>query len=274
MDSQPQRLIFNNPRFLEMRAKALLSQNHSKNPWFLHEYATSGNIETIEATKPNFENAVEIFSGTGYLRNELIRRDLLGEGKKIKDLEEIEPAFLYEHKPCISQIEGVQLSKESTNLVVCSSGLHLVNDLPQLLLNIRQALKPDGLFLASFIGGKSLHELRQTLLDCELAAFGGASLRVAPMIEAESAVRLIAKCGFASPVSSVETLKVGYKNVFDLIRDIKAMGENGPILEKSQKPLNRQLIAKIAEKYQEGYAHDNGRVFATFEIINICGWVN
>lgn len=274
MDSAKQRIIFNNPRFLQRRARALLCDDKDKNPWFLHDYAVHGNIETISATKPNFKKAIEIFSGRGFFAKELIKADLLGEGKKIFKLEEIEPAFLGQEAPCISQLDALKFEKESLNLVVCNSGLHLVNDLPQLLLNIRFALKKDGLFLASFIGGNSLRELRQTFLDCEIKAFGGASLRIAPMIELESAVKLLSKCGFASPVSSVETVKVGYDNVFSLFRDIKAMGENAPFIEKSQKPLNRKLIADIANKYQADYKHGDNRVFATYEIINICGWVN
>lgn len=273
MDSPSQRIIFNTPQFLARRARALLSES-PRSPWFLHDYAIKGNIETIEATKPYFEKAIEVFSGHGKFADELKHCGLLGEGRKIQELEQIEPAFLSEKAPCVSQMEGVQFEKESANLIICNSGLHLVNDLPQLLLNIRSALKKDGLFLASFIGGNSLRELRQTFLDCELKAYGGASLRIAPMIELESAAKLLSKCGFASPVSSVETLKVGYDNVFSLIRDIKAMGENAPLMDKSQKPLNRKLIAQIADKYQTNYPHDNNRVYATFDIINLCGWVN
>lgn len=273
MDSNAQNIIFDTPTFLKRRARAL-TLPQQRNPWFLHEYAANGNIETIETTKPNFENAIEIFSGNGFFGNEIAARNLLGDGRKIQTLNEIEPAFLSAKSQNFTDIEGIELEKNSANLIIANSCFHLVNDLPQLLLKIRAALKHDGLFIASFIGGNSLRELRQTFLNIEAKHNGGASLRIAPMIELESAVKLLSKCGFVSPVSSVESLKIGYENVFGLLRDIKAMGENAPFFNKARMPLNRKMIAEIADYYQKEFVHKENRVFATFEIVSICGWAN
>src|SRR5690606_39730010 len=59
------------------------------------------------------------------------------------------------------------------DLVVNLLDLQWVNDLPGSLLQIRQCLKPDGLFLAALIGGDTLHELRSSLMLAEIEISGG-----------------------------------------------------------------------------------------------------
>ena len=58
--------------------------------------------------------------------------------------------------------------------------MQFVNDLPGTLVQIRRALKPDGLFLAALIGGDTLTELRQVFAAAEAETDGGVSPRVAP----------------------------------------------------------------------------------------------
>ena len=50
--------------------------------------------------------------------------------------------------------------------------LHHVNDLPGALIQIRRALRPDGLFLAALAGGETLTELRQSLTIAESEILG------------------------------------------------------------------------------------------------------
>jgi NADH dehydrogenase [ubiquinone] 1 alpha subcomplex assembly factor 5 len=48
----------------------------------------------------------------------------------------------------------------SQDAVMSCLGLHWVNDLPGALIQIREALKPDGVFLGAMFGGDTLFELR------------------------------------------------------------------------------------------------------------------
>ena len=68
----------------------------------------------------------------------------------------------------------------SFNLIVSGLALHRVNDLPGALIQIRRALRPDGLFMAALLGARALVELRQALIEAEAETQGGASPRVAP----------------------------------------------------------------------------------------------
>lgn len=52
--------------------------------------------------------------------------------------------------------------RNSQEAIVSCLSLHWVNDLPGVLIQIREALKPDGLFLGAMFGGETLFELRST----------------------------------------------------------------------------------------------------------------
>lgn len=273
MDSQPH-IIFDSQKYLSRRERAIKNTaRHRKNPWFLHDFAAQGAIDTIAATIQDFENGLEIFSCLGQFEKFGLAQHLIGENGKIKNLKQIEPSSSdFGGINCISQLKSLELDNQKYDLIIANSGLNFVNDLPGLLVKIKNALNENGVFIGSFIGNNSLRELRETFMHCEIEEFGGAGMRVSPMIELESAVRLLTRVGFKSPVSSVESLKVRYDNVFSLFRDIKNMGENAAFAQKHEKQLNRRLIAKIADYYQDKFKDDDGRVFATFDIVTICGW--
>jgi len=63
--------------------------------------------------------------------------------------------------------EALPFRDASLDLVVSLLALQFVNDLPGTLIQIRRALKPDGLLLAALAGGDTLIELRQAFAAAE-----------------------------------------------------------------------------------------------------------
>lgn len=162
---------------------------------------------------------------------------------------------------------------ETQDLIVSGFALHRVNDLPGYLTRLRRALKPDGLLLAAFPGGDTLHELRASLLAAESEVRGSAGLRVFPMVDVRAAGQLLQRAGLALPVADADKLTVRYDNLFALIRDLRAMGATAsPLLRPGQPPLTRTIIARAAQIYAERFADADGRIRATFEIIWMSGW--
>ena len=162
---------------------------------------------------------------------------------------------------------------ETQDLIVSGFALHRVNDLPGYLTRLRRALKPDGLLIAAFAGGDTLHELRASLLAAESEVRGSAGLRVFPMVDVRAAGQLLQRAGLALPVADADKLTVRYDNVFALIRDLRAMGATASaLLRPGQPPLTRTIIARAAQIYAERFADADGRIRATFEIIWISGW--
>ena len=120
--------------------------------------------------------------------------------------------------------EALPFAPASLDLAVSGLALHLVNDLPGALVQIRRALKPDGLLLASLLGGETLKELRQAWLSAETEVAGGVSPRVAPFADVRDLGALLQRAGFALPVVDSETVTVSYASPLALMRELKAMG--------------------------------------------------
>jgi SAM-dependent methyltransferase len=168
--------------------------------------------------------------------------------------------------------EILPFRNESLDLIVSALSLHLVNDLPGALIQLRRALKPDGLFLGAVLGGSSLQELREALAIAETEIAGGVSPRVAPFADIRDMGALLQRAGFALPVADSESLTVRYDDLFSLMKDLRAMGAANTLFERARRPTSRRLFLRAAEIYAERFADADHRIRATFEIIFLSGW--
>jgi len=160
----------------------------------------------------------------------------------------------------------------SLDLVVSGLALQLVNDLPGTLVQLRRALKPDGLFLAALIGGNSLTELRQSFAAAEAEIEGGASPRVSPFADIRDMGALLQRAGFALPVTDADRLTVRYGSPFGLMQDLRRMGATNALVERRRSPLRRATLVRAIEIYAERFADADRRIRATFEIVWLSGW--
>lgn len=178
-----------------------------------------------------------------------------------------------DHGPVLaSDAEALPFRGGSFDLITSVLDLHAVNDLPGTLLQIRHALKPDGLFLAALFGTGTLAELRQSWLDAEAALRSGASPRVAPFADLADAASLLQRAGFALPVADSDLITVSYENPLHLMADLKSIGQSNPLFGRSRTPVTRTLLTEAAERYYTGFSDDEGRVPASFEILFMTGW--
>lgn len=161
----------------------------------------------------------------------------------------------------------------SFDLAVSLLALHAVNDLPGALVQLRRALKPDGLFVGCLLGGSTLTELRQAFQYAESEVEGGISPRVAPLAEVRDLGGLLQRAGFSLPVTDSERLTVRYSDPFALMRDLRAMGLTNALTERRRTPLRRATLMRAAEIYAERFSDPDGRLRATFELIWLSGWV-
>jgi len=168
--------------------------------------------------------------------------------------------------------EFLPIAAGSLDLVVSNLCLHWTNDLPGALLQIRQALRPDGLFLAAFLGGDTLIELRSSLMEAEMEIAGGAGPRVAPFADIRDAGGLLQRAGFALPVTDQDTITVTYDNAFKLMADLRGMGESNALIETPRAIPHRMLFTRAAEIYHERFSGEDERISATFQIIYLHGW--
>jgi SAM-dependent methyltransferase len=168
--------------------------------------------------------------------------------------------------------EALPFRDGALDLVVSGLALHFVNDLPGTLVQIRRALKPDGLFVAALLGGDTLTELRQAFAAAEAEMEDGLSPRVLPFADLRDLGALLQRAGFALPVTDVDRLTVRYASPLALMRDLRRMGATNPLVDRRRRPLRRATLARMLNIYVERFADPDGRIRATFEIVYLSGW--
>jgi SAM-dependent methyltransferase len=168
--------------------------------------------------------------------------------------------------------EALPFRDGSLDLVMSALSLQFVGDLPGTLMQIRRALKPDGLLLAALVGGDSLSELRQSFAAAEVEVENGISPRVIPFVDVRAAGSLLQRAGFALPVTDVDRITVRYESPMALMHDLRAMGATNPMLERTRRPLGRATLRRMMEIYAERFTDVDHRIRATFDIIWVSGW--
>ena len=172
----------------------------------------------------------------------------------------------------IPDAETLDVTPHSHDLVIHAMGLHWASDPVGQLIQARRALRPDGLFLGCLFGGRTLHELRTALAEAESQVTGGLSPRVAPMAEIRDLGALLQRAGLALPVADGIKLTATYATPFDLMRDLRAMGEGNALHHRLRRPTRRAVFQRAAEIYAREHGLPDGRIPATFEIVVLTGW--
>jgi NADH dehydrogenase [ubiquinone] 1 alpha subcomplex assembly factor 5 len=170
--------------------------------------------------------------------------------------------------PVSADEEFLPFAPESFDLIVASVSLHWVNDLPGALIQIRRALKPDGLFLASLPGLGTLQALREALAEAEASLRGGISPRVSPFPELRDAAGLLQRAGFALPVADQEDVPVAYRSPLGLFADLRAAGEANAVLAADRRVPPRALFPMAAASLPQG---PEG-ISPGFRLIVLTGW--
>ncbi|HEY2134069.1 MAG TPA: methyltransferase domain-containing protein [Acetobacteraceae bacterium] len=164
--------------------------------------------------------------------------------------------------------EFLPFAPASFDLVVASLSLHWVNDLPGALIQLRMALKPDGLLLASLPALGSLAELRTALTEAESELTGGASPRISPFPDLRDCAALLQRAGFALPVADAETMTLLYADPIALLRDLRASGEGNAVVLRDRRIPPRALFpAALAALPEQG-----GRRVVTLRLAMMTGW--
>ncbi len=263
-DDVPSTALFDRPllRARQRRAQALGSET------FLIDRVAEELSERLSAVLRQFGCAVDL----GTPGNAVV--NALADSGKVATLVHAAHAVCGDalHLDVVADEEALPFADASLDLVVSALALQFVNDLPGALVQIRRALKPDGLFLAALTGGETLTELRQAFAAAESELEGGISPHVAPFADLRDLGALLQRAGFALPVVDSDRVTVRYDNAFALMRDLRRMGATNVLAERRRAPLRRATLMRMAEIYRERFADADGRLRATFEIVWLSGW--
>lgn len=234
-------------------------------PDFLTGVAMSDLEIRLAGITRHFATAVDVGSGG-------VAAALLRAGGKAGTVAVADVLVAGPHADVVVDDEALPFGAESLDLVVSTLSLQAVNDLPGALIQIRRMLRPDGLLLATLLGGETLIELRDCLISAESELTGGASPRVAPFADLRSLAALLQRAEFALPVADTDRFTVRYDHMFALIADLKAAGATNFLADRARRPLSRAVLGRAAEIYAERYSDPDGRIRATVEIVSLSGW--
>jgi SAM-dependent methyltransferase len=172
----------------------------------------------------------------------------------------------------IADDDMLDLAEKSCDLIIHAMALHWANDPVGQMIQCNRALRPDGMMIAVMLGGSTLNELRTSLAEAEVAIAGGLSPRVLPMGEIQDVGALLQRSGFALPVADSAVITTSYETLFDLMRDLRAMGETNAMTGRRKTFAPRALFLRAAEIYAQTYHDEGGRILASFEQIILTGW--
>ncbi|MGI9353099.1 MAG: methyltransferase domain-containing protein [Rhizobiaceae bacterium] len=240
---------------------------------FLSRIAADTLSERLEVTNRSFETVVDLFSRFDCMADELRKST---KAKNVISIglhdEEKEPSKNTNRcERLLGQLDTFPFAKGTLDLVTSVIGLHWSNDLPGMMTQIRNALKPDGLFLAAIPGNRTLTELRECLIQAETELTGSVSLRVDTFGEVRQLGSLLQRAGFALPVVDTDILTIRYATLPALIDDLRAMGMTSSLANRT-KFGPRNLFTRTEEIYNQRYRDSDGRIRATFELVFLSGW--
>lgn len=240
---------------------------------FLKRRAAEDVVERLESVMREFPVAVDLGARRGVFAEVLAASPASGRiGRLIET--DLSAAMLAGRTGLrlVADEEALPFRAGSLDLVVSTLALHWVDDLPGALVQIRRALRPDGLFVGAFLGAGTLEELRWALLQAEIETEGGAGPRVSPFADGFDAAGLLQRAGFAMPVADRDTVTARYRSPLHLMRDLRDMGETNVLRERSPRPVTRRALERACALYVERFGQADGRVPATFEIVTVTGW--
>lgn len=216
-----------------------------------------------------FPNHQFLFDHVG---NELTSR-LQDMKKTFHKVLNLSPHTLPYPSPTHSQLDHVlPFTPESFDLIFSCLQAHWINDLPGFLRNIYKCLQGEGLFLGALWGGRTLYELRESIMEAELSLTGGAAPRVAPMLHPQDAPALLGQAGFFMPVVDTDSITVTYPSLISLMKDLRGMGETNKLYDRPKTFTSRALFEKTEEIYRKRFQGTGHKISATFEVIFLTGW--
>ncbi|PBL02929.1 S-adenosyl-L-methionine-dependent methyltransferase [Armillaria gallica] len=234
-------------------------------------------LERLEDIKRRFSTILDLGSGPGHFAR------LLGPENATRCIMiESSEKTLYRDPDTTFQVpvERIHADEEellqviepnSQEAIVSCLSLQWINDLPGMLVQINKALRPDGLFLGAMFGGETLFELRTSLQLAEVDREGGISPHVSPMTDTRDVSNLLGRAGFTLLTVDIDEVKVAYPSMWELMDDLRDMGESNAIIGRRHF-IHRDTLTAASAIYKELHGNEDGTVPATFQVIFMIGW--
>lgn len=242
----------------------------------LFEEVSSQLIERLEGINRPFQRVLDLSSRSFSVAKTLAKQNpsrFIVHGHSTDDVNKL----MLNHV-CVADEEWLPFRDASFDLIINNLSLHWANDLPGALIQIRRALKPDGFFIAALFGGETLRELRECLYEAEMQLRGGVSQHISPFADIQDCGGLLQRAGFNLPVVDKERFTLTYRDTFQLMRELRGMGEGNILTTRDKRFMPSALFVEADRIYKSRFAGapenpaTNGKITATFDVLFIAGW--
>jgi NADH dehydrogenase [ubiquinone] 1 alpha subcomplex assembly factor 5 len=167
----------------------------------------------------------------------------------------------------VADEDRLPFDAESFDLIIAAGTLDSVNDLPGALVQIRQILKPDALFLGHMFGAGSLSTLKSLII----ASDGDTAMpHIHPQIDLRSAADLLSRAGFALPVADGDLMKVRYSDWRAIVADVRAAGI-GNALAGPRHYSGKNIFPRLDAEWKRR-ADEMGKLEEYFSHLFLNGW--
>ncbi len=201
-------------------------------------------IERLKIIENDFGHILDIGCRCGYLTS-LLKASYPNAKIIAADMS---PALLnsfeHNHKLLIDE-ENLELPEASVDLITYSLGFNWINNTGNFLLNIRKLLKPGGIFIGNFVGGESLKNLRNILIEAEIATGYSNSPHISPFIRFDHVPLLFMQGGFLEIIADYENIKLKFDTPLDLMREIQNIGETNSLIHSSNYAITKQMFSLL-----------------------------
>tara|TARA_B100000963_G_C22625191_1_gene671984 strand:- start:789 stop:1601 length:813 start_codon:yes stop_codon:yes gene_type:complete len=170
-----------------------------------------------------------------------------------------------------ADFEDLPFKKKSFDLIISNFCTNKVFDKKNYLKRIFDILTEDGLFLCNFFGEQTLKELRECFFIADDKFLNGAFNRIPQVDLMADFSNLLSTIGYNEIVTEKINFDIFYKNIINILKDIKSMGEKIPIKDKREK-VSKSYLKFLNKIYKKEFADQSSQLKATLDIISISSW--
>lgn len=243
--------------------KATFSHGQDQHP--LAEEVASRLAERMADMRRGFGTVLDLGSGTASMAASLAQAGVTPDTLIHADL--VSGNLHHPLSVALNAEHPLPFANGTFDAVISNLMLHWINDVPQTLMHIGRALKPDGLFLASTFGNDSFIELKTAFAES-----GSRHAHTIPFTDVQSAGAALQKVGYAMPVVDRDVITVTYKDFAALYTDMRLAGSRNLHPARSRGLMTPRQLRRMEDAYRTNFARPDGTLPVTLEILYLHGW--
>ena len=169
-------------------------------------------------------------------------------------------------RPVCGDIQSLPFADNSVDLIFSSLAMQWCESLDETFKEFRRVLRPGGFVLFSTFGLDTLNELRQSWAEVDEFE------HVNNFVDMHIIGDLMLQAGLAEPVMDIENLTLTYKNVFDLMRELKGIGAHNVAHARQKGLMGRARLDAFEQAYEK--FRSEGVLPASYEVVYGHAWLS